>query len=77
LVELCLDFNSILQAIVYLKELDLDKEELTDSEYSLYNLVDAFVAMGGCNDKSGKIKKETLIQILKKDFELTVDMDVH
>ena len=39
-------------------------------------VVDAFVAMGGDYDKTGTIKKETLIGILKVEFELTIDMEV-
>ena len=38
--------------------------------------VDAFVACGGEPDKSGHVKKETLIKIIKHDFGLTIDIEV-
>jgi hypothetical protein len=37
--------------------------------------VDAFIALGGNNDKSGTIFKNTLIDIIKQEFELTIDME--
>jgi hypothetical protein len=38
--------------------------------------VDAFVALGGEPTKEGTISKTTLIQIIKHEFELTIDMEV-
>ena len=38
--------------------------------------VDAFVALGGQPDKSGSIRAEVLVEIIKSDFELTIDMEV-
>jgi len=38
--------------------------------------VDAFVACGGGQDKSGHVRKETLIKIIKQDFGLTIDIEV-
>ena len=40
-----------------------------------YNAVDAFVACGGNADKSGHVKKDTLIKIVKQDFGLTIDIE--
>ena len=37
--------------------------------------VDAFVACGGNADKSGHVKKDTLIKIVKQDFGLTIDIE--
>lgn len=37
--------------------------------------MDAFVALGGMPNKEGKISKSTLIQIIKTEFELTIDME--
>ena len=37
--------------------------------------VDAFVAMGGDPDRTGTIKKSKLIEIIKEEFELTIDME--
>ena len=37
--------------------------------------MDAFVALGGGSDKEGCVSKEVLIQIIKAEFELTIDME--
>lgn len=37
--------------------------------------VDAFVACGGNADKSGHVKRETLVKIIKEDFGLTIDIE--
>jgi hypothetical protein len=39
-------------------------------------IVDAFVALGGQPNKDGYISKNTLIEIIKTEFELTIDMEV-
>jgi len=65
-----IDINVLMLAISYLKDLELKDEELVDNEY-----VDAFVALGGEPDRSGTIKKTTLIQIIKMEFELPIDME--
>ena len=38
--------------------------------------VDAFVAMGGNSDKSGTVDANKLIQIIKTDFKMTIDIEV-
>ena len=38
--------------------------------------VDAFVACGGTADKTGIVKRELLIKIVKVDFGLTIDIEV-
>ena len=38
--------------------------------------MDAFVALGGMPNKEGTISKTTLIEIIKTEFELTIDMEV-
>lgn len=38
-------------------------------------MVDAFVACGGKRDKSGFVKRETLVKIIKIDFGLTIDIE--
>lgn len=38
--------------------------------------MDAFVALGGMPTKEGYISKNTLIEIIKIEFELTIDMEV-
>jgi hypothetical protein len=42
----------------------------------LIPIVDAFVALGGMPTKEGYISKNTLIEIIKTEFELTIDMEV-
>jgi hypothetical protein len=39
-------------------------------------IVDAFVALGGMATKEGFVSKSTLIEIIKTEFELTIDMEV-
>ena len=41
----------------------------------LSGVVDAFVALGGLPTKEGFISKNTLIDIIKTEFELTIDME--
>ena len=43
----------------------------------MYDIVDAFVALGGSVTKEGFISKKTLIDIIKLEFELTIDMEVY
>lgn len=38
--------------------------------------VDAFVACGGKPDKSGFVRKDTLVKIIKVDFGLTINIEV-
>ena len=38
--------------------------------------LDAFVALGGQADKDGYISKDVLVEIIKTEFELTIDMVV-
>ena len=38
--------------------------------------LDAFCALGGQSDKSGYIEKNRLIQIIREEFALTIDMVV-
>ena len=35
----------------------------------------AYVAMGGDQDRGGYINSEKLIQIIKNDFEMTIDIE--
>ncbi len=41
---------------------------------NLLILVDAFVALGGSADKSGTVSKTSLIETIKREFELTFDI---
>jgi len=39
------------------------------------DLLDAFVACGGNADKTGSVSRETLVKIIKHDFQLTIDLE--
>ena len=49
---------------------------MNETEYEANEYLDTFVALGGQADKEGTIQKETLIAIIKDEFELTIDMVV-
>lgn len=67
-----LDVNSLLQAIKWYK----DQQLTNDYEGDVDEYLDAFVALGGQADKDGFISKEVLVEIIKEEFELTIDMVV-
>ena len=37
-------------------------------------MLDAYVAVGGPEDKSGNVNASLLIKIIKEEFELTIDI---
>mmetsp|Transcript_14084 Transcript_14084/g.20602 ORF Transcript_14084/g.20602 Transcript_14084/m.20602 type:complete len:148 (+) Transcript_14084:13-456(+) len=39
------------------------------------DMIDAFVAMGGNADKSGSIDTEKLINVIRNQFEMTIDIE--
>ena len=39
------------------------------------DMIDAFVACGGGEDQSGHVTRDTLIQVIKYDFGLTIDIE--
>lgn len=45
------------------------------SDSVLICLVNAFVAMGGNPDRSGIVRKDTIINLIKNEFELTFDIE--
>jgi hypothetical protein len=57
--------------LTYHKELTLQNEQENDADEYL----DAFVALGGQPNKDGSVSKTTLIEIIKLEFELTLDME--
>ena len=60
-----IDFGEFLAVV----ESQKNRAENLDDEN---DMIDAFVACGGKADKSGHVKRETLIKIIKHDFGLTV-----
>lgn len=51
------------------------KEANDEQDLSTYYIVDAFVAMGGCPDKSGCIDTDKLIHVVRHQFEMTIDIE--
>lgn len=66
-----IDVNLALRAWNYLKEtITKDEEDETDID-----ILNAFVAMGGNIDKTGVVKKQKLVDIIKVQFGLTIDIE--
>ncbi|CAG9333734.1 unnamed protein product [Blepharisma stoltei] len=65
-----IDLQTALRAWSYLKELNLKDEEEVDID-----IVNTFVAMGGNIDRTGVVKKQKLIDIIKVEFGLTIDIE--
>ena len=63
-----IDFAEFLKVIENQKE----RAENFDDES---DMVDAFVACGGAPDKSGNVRREVLVRIIKQDFGLTIDIE--
>jgi calmodulin len=58
----------------FLKVVERQKER-ADNFDDEDDMIDAFVACGGKEDKSGCVEKDTLIKIIKQDFGLTIDIE--
>lgn len=63
-----IDFAEFLQVIDNQKDRAAMFEDDSD-------MIDAFVACGGKPDKSGFVRKETLVKIIKIDFGLTINIE--
>ena len=66
-----IDFPTLILLLTYNRDLEIIKE--SESEADEY--LDTFVALGGGVDKEGYVSKEILIEIIKMEFELTIDME--
>lgn len=66
------DVNALLLAIKWYKDQQLN----SDIEGDVDEYLDAFVALGGQPDKDGYISKDVLVEIIKAEFELTINMVV-
>jgi len=64
------DVNALLLAIKWYKDQQLN----SDIEGDVDEYLDAFVALGGQPDKDGYISKDVLVEIIKAEFELTINM---
>jgi hypothetical protein len=67
-----LDFNALQAVLTLHKKLELADDSTNEGDEYL----DAFVALGGQPNKDGFIEKDMLIQIIKIEFDLTIDMVV-
>lgn len=63
-----IDFAEFLQVIEHQKERAKEADDEGD-------MIDAYVACGGEADKSGNVRRETLIKIIKVDFGLPIDIE--
>lgn len=50
-------------------------ERFQDSEDDEQDMIDAFVAMGGNEDKSGEIDSQKLIDVIRHQFEMTINIE--
>jgi calmodulin len=66
-----IDLIMVFRAFCRLKQMSLSNEE---EEFDV-DILNTFVAMGGNSDKSGFIKKQKLVEIIKVQFGLTIDME--
>uniref|UniRef100_A0A7S3JLM2 Uncharacterized protein n=1 Tax=Euplotes harpa TaxID=151035 RepID=A0A7S3JLM2_9SPIT len=65
-----IDENALVQSLHILKEMEMEEPDNQEDEY-----LDAFVALGGKPNKEGRIEAKLLIEIIKDDFELTINME--
>lgn len=63
-----IDFGEFLKVIETQKERTANMDDESD-------MVDAFVACGGNPDRTGCVKREVLVRIIKQDFGLTIDIE--
>lgn len=61
------DYSDFLKAIIFFKN---RRDTNNENDY-----VDAFVAMGGNEDKSGKVDARRLVDVIKNEFDLTIDIE--
>ena len=64
-----IDEKGLIKTLHILKELEMEEPDDQQDEY-----LDAFVALGGMPNKEGRIEAKLLIEIIKDDFELTINM---
>ena len=65
-----LDIHGLTQVLHIAKEMKMDEPADQEDEY-----LDAFVALGGNANKEGSIEIKMLKEIIKDDFELTINMN--
>jgi calmodulin len=63
-----IDFSDFLKVLESQKCRSISYDDESD-------MIDAFVACGGEPDKTGSVRSDTLIRIIKSDFGLTIDIE--
>ena len=53
----------------------ITQQKVSNREKGEGDVLDAFVAMGGKADKSGEVDASRLIDIIKTDFEMTINIE--
>ena len=53
----------------------ITQQKVSNREKGEGDVLDAFMAMGGKADKTGKIDASRLIDVIKTDFEMTIDIE--
>jgi len=61
-----IEYNEFLKMIAYFRSFQSHNDE--------NDFVDAFVAMGGNPDQSGKVDAQKLIEVIKEEFSMTIDI---
>ena len=64
-----IDEKALIRTLHILKEMEMEEPDDQQDEY-----LDAFVALGGLPNKEGRIEAKLLVEIIKDDFELTINM---
>ena len=65
-----IDIHALINVLHIIKYLEMEEPAEQEDEY-----LDAFVALGGCYDKTGTIEIHRIREIIKDDFELTISME--
>lgn len=52
-----------------------EQHQNAENEDDEQDFIDAFVAMGGNPDKSGSVKADELVRIIRIKFEMTIDIE--
>ena len=60
-------FENIIQVVEHIRKIQNKENDL--------DTIDAYVAVGGDEDKGGCVDAGTLIKIIKEDFEMTIDIE--
>jgi Ca2+-binding EF-hand superfamily protein len=68
------DMSGAINFAEFLSVIEAQKERAQNFDDES-DMIDAFVACGGAQDKSGCVQRDTLVKIVKLDFGLTIDIE--